>query len=88
MSAKLDDFSPNTWVIRMNLQDEEIGTKYLASLYWAVATVLTVGYGDIHAETITERSLSIIWMMIGVAFYAFTIGIMTSVLARIDTRET
>lgn len=26
-------------------------------------------------------------MMIGVAFYAFTIGILTSVLAKMDTRE-
>ena len=26
-------------------------------------------------------------MLIGVAFYAFTIGMLTSVLAKIDTRE-
>jgi CRP-like cAMP-binding protein len=31
--------------------------------------------------------VSILWMMIGVAFYAFTIGIITSVLDRIDTKE-
>lgn len=61
--------------------------KYLSSLYWAVATVLTVGYGDIHAHTIGERIFSIFWMLIGVIFFAFTIGILTSVLARMNSRE-
>ena len=87
MTAKLNDFGPNTWVVRNNIEDENIGKKYLVSMYWAVATILTVGYGDVHAVTSEERLLSIFWMLIGVAFYAFTIGILTSVLARIDTRE-
>jgi hypothetical protein len=48
---------------------------------------LTVGYGDIHAGTNTERLISVLWMMIGVGFYSFTIGTLTSVLSRIDTRS-
>jgi hypothetical protein len=46
-----------------------------------------VGYGDISGMTTLERAFAIIWMLIGVAFYAFTIGIITSVLDRIDTKE-
>ena len=61
--------------------------KYLFSLYWAIATILTVGYGDISAGNFLERCFSIGWMMIGVAFYTLTIGIITSVLDQIDTRE-
>lgn len=87
MTYKLNDYSTESWVVRNGYQDQSIGTKYLASLYWAVFTVLTVGYGDISAMTTLERLVSILWMMIGVAFYAFTIGIITSVLDRIDTRE-
>ena len=56
-------------------------------MYWAVATILTVGYGDISGKTSLERVVSILWMLIGIAFYAFTIGLITSVLDRIDTRE-
>jgi len=56
-------------------------------LYWAVTTILTVGYGDISGQTTLERLVAMVWMMIGVAFYAFTIGIITSVIDRIDTRE-
>lgn len=59
----------------------------MASLYWAISTVLTVGYGDIHAVTNIERIISVLWMMIGVFFYSFTIGTLTSVLGKIDTRS-
>ena len=59
----------------------------MTSVYWAVSTVLTVGYGDVNAKTNTERLISVAWMMIGVGFYSFTIGTLTSVLGRIDTRS-
>lgn len=80
MTAKLSGFNEDTWIMRFKYQNESNGKLYLASLYWAVATILTVGYGDINAFTTLERSFAIIWMMIGVAFYAVTIGIITSVL--------
>ena len=87
LTAKLSDFDENTWIMRYGYIDDSNGKKYLASLYWAVATILTVGYGDISGGTLVERSFAIIWMMIGVAFYAVTIGIITSVLDHIDTKE-
>ena len=86
LTAKLDDFSPDTWVTRFDIQDSSNSRQYLASLYWAISTVLTVGYGDIYAKTSIERLISVLWMIIGVGFYSFTIGTLTSVLGRIDTR--
>lgn len=82
----MDDFDPETWVVRFGIQDSTRGRQYLASLYWSITTVLTVGYGDIHAGTNIERLISVLWMMIGVGFYSFTIGTLTSVLSKIDTR--
>ena len=87
LTAKLSDFDEDTWIMRYGYIDDSNGKKYLASLYWAVATILTVGYGDISGRTLVERCFAIIWMMIGVAFYAVTIGIITSVLDHIDTKE-
>lgn len=49
--------------------------------------MLTVGYGDIHAGTNGERIFAIIWMFLGVAFFAFTIGTLTAILTKKDTRE-
>lgn len=35
-------------------------TKYTSSLYWAIATLTGVGYGDISARTTSERIIAII----------------------------
>lgn len=74
LSAKLDDFNPDTWVVRLNYLDQSPETQYLASLYWALQTLTTVGFGDINATTIPEKILAILWMIFGVGFYSFTIG--------------
>jgi hypothetical protein len=41
--------SYDTWVYRSGLQQESKERLYLFSLYWAIFTLVTVGYGDIHA---------------------------------------
>lgn len=80
MTARLSEFNEDTWVCRYGYLDSDVSHKYLVSLYWAIATILTVGYGDINGYTTLERCFSIIWMMVGVAFYTLTIGVITSVL--------
>jgi voltage-gated potassium channel Kch len=57
-----------------NLQNEDILKKYIASLYFAITTITTVGYGDISARTKTERMMSIIFMIIAGAIFSFSIG--------------
>lgn len=49
-------------------------------------TLTTVGYGDIHAVSMAEKLTSIIWMMIGVGFYSFTIGNLASIFNSIDVK--
>jgi len=84
--AKLDDFGPDTWVVRKNYIDKNAGTQYLASIYWALQTLTTVGFGDINAVTITEKIITIFWMIFGVGFYSFTIGNLSQIIASIDIR--
>jgi len=81
MAAKFSDLSPETWVNRLDYQDEESPMLYLESLYWALQIVATVGYGDIGAGTTTELFLNILWMVFGVGFYSFVIGNLTSIIA-------
>eukprot|EP00347_Sterkiella_histriomuscorum_P010858 403374655 len=66
--------------IEMNIVDEDPFNQYLKSFYWSSQTVLTVGYGDMPAESIPEMILAMIWMMIGVSFYAFIIGNYSSMI--------
>jgi len=74
LSAKLDDFNPDTWVVRFGYLDYDPSQQYLASIYWALQTLTTVGFGDIYAKTIPEKVIAILWMIFGVGFYSFTIG--------------
>jgi hyperpolarization activated cyclic nucleotide-gated potassium channel 1 len=86
-SARLDDFNPDTWIFRKNLQDESKGMLYITSLYWALTTLTTVGYGDIAAFTEGEMVICMIWMMFGVGFYSFTVGTLSSVLSSMDAKS-
>eukprot|EP01017_Pseudomicrothorax_dubius_P021634 TRINITY_DN2328_c0_g2_i4.p1 TRINITY_DN2328_c0_g2~~TRINITY_DN2328_c0_g2_i4.p1 ORF type:complete len:833 (+),score=237.86 TRINITY_DN2328_c0_g2_i4:185-2683(+) len=85
-TAQLNDFDPSTWVVVNKLLDEDIFTQYIASYYWALQTLTTVGYGDLPAGTTAERTLAIFWMIFGVGFYSFTIGNIASILANLDKR--
>jgi len=86
LSAKASDLQPETWVARIGQVDAPASTQYLASVYWAVTTLATVGYGDINGFTNTERLLSVCWMFCGIYFFSFTIGSLTSFLSNIDTK--
>jgi len=87
LSAKFTDFEFESWVAQRGIQDRENAYLYLTSLYWALQTITTVGYGDITVLTNTELILSVIWMIFGVGFYSFTIGNLSSVLASIDNKS-
>ena len=86
LTAKFEDFAPDTWPVRIGVIDEEPGTQYLAAMYWAFQTLTTVGFGDISATTNTERTISLIWMIFGVGFYSFTIGNLSYIIANYDEK--
>jgi len=52
------------------------------SVYWAIVTLTTVGYGDIAPQTPLGQFLSAIVMILGYGIIAVPTGIVTSELAR------
>lgn len=48
------------------------------SLWWAVATLTTVGYGDVYPITGTGKFLSAVIALIGIGFIALPTGIISS----------
>lgn len=66
------------------IEGEEHGfTNIPVSIYWAVVTLTTVGYGDISPATGLGQFLASIVMIMGYAFIAVPTGIVTSELLKI-----
>ncbi len=59
-------------------------TLYTKSLYWAVVTLTTVGYGDIVPNTNIETAYSMIVMIFGVGVYGYVIGNVANILSTRD----
>ncbi|TMI62969.1 MAG: ion transporter [Bacteroidetes bacterium] len=53
-------------------------TSIPATLWWAVVTLTTTGYGDMYPVTAVGRTLTGIIMLTGVAFFALPAGIITA----------
>jgi voltage-gated potassium channel len=50
------------------------------SIYWAIVTITTVGYGDLAPQTIIGRAIASVGMLIGYAVIAVPTGIVTAEL--------
>lgn len=84
--SKVSDDREN-WVVNYGINDSTLGTQYLASFYWTITTLTTVGYGDILPVNSIERFYCIFVMLGGVFFYSYTIGTITSVIGQIEKRK-
>lgn len=85
--AKIEGLSPETWVFRLNLIDADTVTLYISSLYWAMTTFCTVGYGDLNAKTPLEMIMCIFWMLFSVYYLSFVIGSLTNMLENVYVKS-
>ena len=68
------------------IEGEEGGfTSIPVSMYWAIVTLTTVGYGDIAPKTVPGRMLASLLMILGYGIIAVPTGIVTAELARAGT---
>lgn len=71
------------------IEDPEAGfTSIPRSIYWAIVTLTTVGYGDIAPETALGQFLASVIMILGYAIIAVPTGIVGSELAKPPLPET
>ena len=72
----------------MRLVDEKDFQTFGKALWWAVATVTTVGYGDVVPKEPVGRFVASLLMITGFAFLSLIIGTIASVLvARFTTQR-
>jgi hypothetical protein len=79
-----------TWVkefeIRSSRSLEPID-YYLAALYWAFATMSTVGYGDFVAYTTNERLYATLCTVVACGMFAYTVGSIGSIVSKSSAYE-
>ena len=77
----------DNWITHYSYKANSITSKYFISFYWAISTICTVGFGDITPTNIIERFFNLIWIMVGVGFYSYTIGSLSSILNQLMKRK-
>ena len=53
---------------------------YVATIYWTITTICTVGYGDVLAVNEEERIVISIFMIIGVFSFGYLSGNITNLI--------
>ncbi len=61
----------------------EVYTTVFDALWWAIATVTTVGYGDVYPITFGGRLFTMIILFLGLGLVAGTTGIFSSALLKV-----
>jgi hyperpolarization activated cyclic nucleotide-gated potassium channel 2 len=69
------------------LENSTSEEKYIASLYWAFATMTTVGYGDIYPITILEKIFAMCAMIVACGVFAYVVGSIETIVRRSNTIE-
>ena len=69
-----------------NAQPEQFASIF-HSLWWAVITLTTVGYGDIYPVTIGGRFFTVAVLMVGIGIVAVPAAIVTSALSQARNLE-
>lgn len=59
-----------------------VGARYLAALYWAYATMATIGYGDVSARCSATRSFSLVVMVVSSVVYACSLSYAMEVIRK------
>lgn len=64
-----------------------IRSSYITSLYFALSSLTSVGFGNVSANTDTEKIFSICTMLIGALMHAVVFGNVTAIIQRMYSRR-
>lgn len=74
------------WVFEHEAQPDKFGSVFHC-LWWAIATLTTVGYGDVYPITLGGRIFTGVILVIGLAVVAIPTGVVSAALMREDREE-
>ena len=68
------DIYGQAWIIEFGAISETLAGQYVMSLYFTVATMMAVGYGDIYATTGLERGFAMFTQVIGALVFGWILA--------------
>ncbi|KAL1225038.1 Potassium channel GORK [Cardamine amara subsp. amara] len=80
-SLKLGDYSYE------NFREIDLWKRYITALYFAIVTMATVGYGDIHAVNLREMIFVMIYVSFDMVLGAYLIGNITALIVKGSNTE-
>uniref|UniRef100_A0A3Q2SR93 Voltage-gated delayed rectifier potassium channel KCNH4 n=1 Tax=Fundulus heteroclitus TaxID=8078 RepID=A0A3Q2SR93_FUNHE len=95
-SAKSFFFFPNSWLHELAKRlgtpyfptgGPSVRSSYVTSLYFALSSLTSVGFGNVSANTDSEKIFSICTMLIGALMHAVVFGNVTAIIQRMYSRR-
>jgi len=71
------------WLMPLRINLKPWTSQYIYSLYWAITTIVTVGYGDITPQNEYEILVTISIEVIGAAVFGYLINIIGMTMAEL-----
>lgn len=69
------------------MENQSFISIYICSLYYLIATITTVGYGDIYGKTIKEILFQIILLILGTCTYSYLISSVSNFIKKINEKS-
>ena len=76
----IDDPKDYNWIKAHDLQNGTMYEVYITAIYFTVATITTVGYGDISGTNTLENLMCIFLMICGTFLFALASGSITTIM--------
>ena len=76
--------APLTWLKVSGVQDENWNIRYIYSIYWAITTMVTVGYGDISPITPTEKLYALFCMLLACGIFGYIMNRIGSIFSSFE----
>ena len=82
------ELNPSNWITLYTRPDSSVLERYIAALYWAFTTMITVGYGDIVPSTTSERIYTVFIMAVACGVFGYGINTIEVIFHELNVQRT